>query len=137
MPLRTFWLDGDHDIELVENTTVTDGVTCDVYRFTADAERDLGVVGVRPGCRTPLQRVLAGDSTLEGLLSGRGRLTVTKPDGQVHVHDFADPRAAPVSVGIGDLMQWHADAGAPLVFFEVCAPPYEPGRFQDLPGFAQ
>jgi len=135
VPLRTFPLDGvDQPVEFVETATVTDGVTCDVYRFTGDATRDLGVVEVRPGCRTPLQRVLAGDSTVEGLVAGRGTLTVTRPDGQVRVHDFAGPGAAPVHVHVGDLMQWHADPQTPLVFFEVCSPPYAPGRFEDLPG---
>lgn len=133
MRLETFELYGrDHAVEFVETAIVKEGVTCDVYRFTGDDTRDLGVVEVRPGCRTPMQRVLGGESTIEGLLHGHGVLTVTKPDGQACSYEFADPGEPPVSVDRGDIMQWHANGRTSLVFYEVCAPPYQTGRFEDL-----
>ncbi len=133
MRLQVFELQGHrHAVEYVETSTVTSGVTCDVYRFTADDTRDLGVVQVQPGCRTPMQRVVGGTSTIEGLLRGQGTLTVTKPDGRADTHAFDDPRTPPVSVDRGDIMQWHADGPMPLIFYEVCSPPYEAGRFEDL-----
>ena len=133
MRLQTFDLDGDrYDVEFVATSQVKEGVTCDVYRFTDDATKDLGVVEVLPGYRTPLQRVLGGESTLEGLLRGQGQLTITKDGGQVYVYDFRDPGMFPVSVDRGDLMQWYANGPMPLVFYEVCTPPYEAGRFADL-----
>jgi mannose-6-phosphate isomerase-like protein (cupin superfamily) len=131
--LQTFDLHGDSwDVEFVATSQVKEGVTCDVYRFTDDATKDLGVVEVLPGFRTPLQRVLAGESTIEGLLRGQGKLTITKDGGQVRVYDFHDPGRPPISVDRGDLMQWHANGSMPLVFYEVCTPPYEAGRFADV-----
>ncbi len=38
-----------------------------------------------------------------------------------------------VVVGVGQIMQWTAPEDTDLVFYEVCDPPYQDGRFEDLP----
>ena len=40
--------------------------------------------------------------------------------------------SVPVTVGIGELMQWEADKDLRLVAYEVCFPPYKDGRFESL-----
>ncbi|OZV77350.1 hypothetical protein CA850_23115 [Micromonospora echinospora] len=120
------------EVEYVETTPVTDGVTCDVYRFRDSEAYDLAIVEVRAGKRTPLQRVLTGTETIEGHLAGRGTLTVRAPNGRETAYRFPAERATPVAVAVGEIMQWHADSGETLMFFELCAPPYTDGRFEDL-----
>jgi hypothetical protein len=39
---------------------------------------------------------------------------------------------APMAVEVGQIMRWRADTGEALVFFELCAPRYAEGRFEDL-----
>ena len=36
-------------------------------------------------------------------------------------------------VEIGEIMQWQADENESLVVFEICFPPYQDGRFENLP----
>jgi len=113
---------------------VKKGVVCDVYSFKDDDSRDLAVVKVEKGFKTPLQRVLKGDSTTEGFVSGKGELSVTTQDGEIKTYQFDDDNTGqPVLVGVGEQMQWHANGDTNLVFYEVCSPPYEDGRFENLP----
>jgi hypothetical protein len=120
-------------VDFIETTPVARGVVCDVYAFRNDQSQDLAVVTVQRGCHTPLQRVMQGDETLEGLLSGHGTLMVQSEDGSVEYHRFthAKQRQA-IAVRIGQLMQWHADGEGSLVFFEQCRPPYADGRFENI-----
>jgi hypothetical protein len=112
-------------------------VECDVYAFANDGFRDLAIVRVKAGAKTPLQRVLRGLSTIEGLYGGSGTLTVRRDDGRKRLYRFEagdDPKKmAGVTVQIGQVMQWAADKGEDLVFYEICDPPYEDGRFENLP----
>jgi hypothetical protein len=119
-------------VEFVGTIDVKAGVICDIYKFTNDLSRDLAIVRVLPGYRTPLQRVVGGDDTIEGGMSGQGVLTITSMDGSVLVYTFRDVAMAPVSVRHGELMQWYADTDEQLVFYEICSPPYEQGRFEDI-----
>jgi hypothetical protein len=120
-------------ISFVETTHVVDGVDCDVYSFIGDTSKDLGVVKISPGSKTPLQRVLKGDRTVEGYVSGKGKLTITKTDGKQEVYVAEGESQKPVvTVGIGELMQWEADEKVGLVAYEICFPPYEDGRYEDL-----
>lgn len=69
-------------------------------------------------------------------MSGGGTLTVWSTDGAPQAYifepgDMTDKKG--VEVAKGQLMQWSADKGVDLVFYEVCTPPYEDGRFEDLP----
>jgi hypothetical protein len=69
----------------VETTHVAEGVECEVYTFVENEGRDLGIIKIEPGMKTPLQKVLKGEKTIEGYLSGKGKLTITKPDGTQEV----------------------------------------------------
>jgi hypothetical protein len=118
--------------EYVETLEIRPGVVCYSHRFVNDRARDLAIVHVLAGHSTPLQRVLSGEETLEGFVSGRGILTVIAVDETVAVYAYPGCELHAVSVSRGELMQWQADSIVDLVFFEVCAPPYTQGRFEDL-----
>jgi len=130
--LDSFSLSGqDESITYVETVWVKEGVECDVYVFDDDDTRDLGIVRVAKGSSTPLQRVKGGDLTIEGHISGKGKLVVSRANGNKELYSFSDSQPArPVEVNIGDTMRWTAEED--LVFYEVCEPPYEDGRFLDL-----
>jgi len=122
----------EQPVSFVETMHVTDGVDCDIYTFVGDSSKDLGIIRISPGSKTPLQKVLKGDKTIEGYVSGKGKLTVTKADGTQEVHNAGESEKPVVSVGIGELMQWEADKEADLVAYEICFPPYEDGRYENL-----
>ena len=113
---------------------VTDGVDCDIYAFFGDTSKDLGIIRISLGKKTPLQKVLKGDRTIEGYISGQGKLTITKFDAtkQVHVADNKSKEPIVVTVGVGELMQWEADNNSDLVAYEICFPPYEDGRYENI-----
>ena len=121
-------------ISFVETTKVATGVECDVYTFDGDNSKDLGVIRIEPGFKTPLQRVLKGNRTIEGYVSGKGRLVIAKPDGTQEKHSVDNNTQKPfvVAVAIGEKMQWQADKDSPLVAYEICFPPYEDGRYENL-----
>lgn len=119
-------------VKYVETQLVKDGVECDIYTFDANTSRDLAVVRVAKGFKTPLQKILKGDETIEKYVKGTGTLTVTNADGSEIVHTFPnEAHQDEVVVGIGQTMQWAANED--LVFYEICTPPYEDGRFENLP----
>lgn len=120
-------------VSFVETLTVKDGVECDVYSFNDDSSKDLAVVRVTGGTKTPLQQVVSGVTTTEGYLAGKGTLTIRSPDGQVASFDFDEQNQGEVLVEVGQIMQWKAAPDGELVFYEVCVPPYEDGRFENLP----
>lgn len=121
-------------VEFVETTKVAEGVKCDVYKFIGEKKKDLGIVKIEPGCKTPLQKVLKGEKTIEGYVSGSGKLTVTRKNGEVETFDVVDKPTEYLSVlvDIGDKMQWEASPDSKLLAYEVCFPPYEDGRFENL-----
>ena len=121
-------------VDFVETTNVVNGVTCDVYKFTGDDSKDLGIIRIDPGHKTPLQKVLGGVKTIEGYVSGSGKLTITKSNGRVETHTVTDKpdEYLSVPVEIGDTMQWEASPNSRLVAYEVCIPPYQDGRYQNL-----
>lgn len=134
-PIKSFNFEGkEQPVSFVETTHVTDGVDCDVYTFIGDQSKDLGVIRISPGSKTPLQRVLKGERTIEGYLSGKGKLTITKPDGKQEVYVAKGESKEPiiVTVGIGELMQWEAGEEVGLVVYEICFPPYEEGRYENM-----
>ena len=132
-PLGQITIDGEtEDIEFVESSTVTTGVEAHVYAFANDISKDLAVVEVKAGHNTPLQKILSGDETIEGYTSGAGSLVVTHADRTTKTYNFPSDDNKQVALGVGDVMQWFADSEQGLVFYEVCKPPYEDGRFEDL-----
>jgi len=133
--LHTFEFDNKvQPVSFVETTKVTTGVECDVYKFDGDNSKDLGIIRIEPGFKTPLQRVLKGDKTIEGYTSGKGKLVITKPDNAQKEYPVNNDTQKPftVTVAIGEKMQWQADKDSPLVIYEICFPPYEDGRYENL-----
>jgi len=133
--LENFKFEGKKEsVSFIETLHVTDGVDCDVYAFVNDKEKDLGIIRIRPGYRTPLQKVLKGDRTIEGSISGSGKLTVIKSNGKrvIFKTEKEPKRPIVVNIGIGDVMQWEADKESTLVAFEICFPPYKEGRYENL-----
>lgn len=133
--LNTFDFDNKTQlVSFVETTKVTAGVECDVYKFDGDNEKDLGVIRIDPGFKTPLQRVLKGDKTIEGYMSGKGRLVITKPDNVQKEYPVGNntQKSFVIAVAIGEKMQWQADKDFPLVAYEICFPPYKDGRYENL-----
>ncbi len=120
-------------VEYEESDIVCRGVMCHVYKYKETDEEDLAIVDVKPGASTPKQRILEGESTLEGYVRGEGVLLVEDADGVVTQYNFdeANQTVNPVAVNIGQTMQWVAGANG-LTFSEVCRPPYSDGRFEEL-----
>jgi len=132
--LKSFNFEGNEQlVSYVETMHVVEGVDCEVYTFDGDSSKDLGIIKISYGCKTPLQKVLKGDKTIEGYVSGRGKLTITKPEGKQEIY-IAEEASEPISVvvEIGELMQWEADKDSDLVAYEICFPPYEDGRYQNI-----
>ena len=130
--LREFG-DPGSPVTFIEYVKVKDGVDCDVYSFDDDQNKDLAIVTVAQGVKTPRQRVVSGVTTIEGYLSGKGTLSVESPNGHVEIIYFDEQNPGTVMVEVGDVMQWTADPDSELVFSEVCVPPYQEGRFENLP----
>jgi mannose-6-phosphate isomerase-like protein (cupin superfamily) len=132
--LGSFVVDGKpRPVRFVETQKVKEGVECDIYSFVDDSSRDLAVVTVKPGYKTPLQRVLSGDKTVEGIISGEGALTIRKQNGEPRAYEFKNGENKDgVVVQVGQIMQWEAGRNSDLVFYEVCYPPYQDGRFENL-----
>ena len=120
----------DRSVEFIETMDVAEGVECDVYKFVNDDSCDLGIIRIKPGCETPRQIVLMGDETIEGFFTGKGKLSIIFADGREK--EFDTLNGLEVKVGIGDKMQWIAAGNSELVAYEICKPPYEPGRFKNL-----
>lgn len=118
-------------IEFIETTEVTDGVECDIYKFVGDNTKDLGIIRIDANCKTPLQKVLKGDRTTEGFVSGAGKLIVSK-NGEDSIYKVKDGDSLSVNVEIGETMQWMADENRSLKVYEICFPPYEDGRYENL-----
>ena len=85
---------------------------------------------VAAGHKTPLQRIVKGDKTIEGYLDGQATLTVTRPDNSQSVATYPGNAELEASVAVNDTLQWSADTN--LTFYEICWPPYEDGRFENL-----
>lgn len=119
-------------VRFIETQTVKEGVECDIYVFTADSSKDLAIVRVAKGYKTPLQRVLLGDRTIEGFYDGVGTLTVRSASGQTDEYAFNPSDNKEVVVEVGQIMQWYANGDTDLTFYEICEPPYADGRFENL-----
>jgi hypothetical protein len=134
-PLKSFNFEGrEQPVSYVETTHVTEGVDCDVYTFDGDPSKDLGIIRISPGSKTPLQKVLTGDRTIEGYISGLGKLTVIQVDGKRRVYEMKNVgnEVIEVDIKIGEFMQWEADKNSSLLVYEICFPPYQTGRYENI-----
>jgi hypothetical protein len=123
----------DRQVIYTETIPVKDGVECDTYSFVGDDTEDLGIVRVARGFKAPMQKILQGDKTTEGYFAGKRTLTIRGQDDTDKSYSF-DPTSSnkEVEVQIGQIMQWTAPNDADLIFYEICDPPYQDGRFEDL-----
>ena len=89
--LSSFVVDGQTlSVRFVETQTVKEGVKCDIYSFVGDKSMDLAVVTVLPNHKTPMQRVLSGNKTIEGFISGEGTLSILGRDRKLKTYNFKD-----------------------------------------------
>lgn len=105
--LDSFQWDGkSQPVSFIETIDVTTGVQCDVYTFDGDNTKDLGIIRIEPGFKTPLQKVLKGDKTIEGYISGKGKLVITKADKTKVEYTVDEQTQKPfeVEVAIGEKM---------------------------------
>lgn len=117
-------------VTFIEALAVKEGVMCEVYSFNGSLEKDLGVVTVAGNARTPLQKILKGIKTIEGYVEGEGKLTVIQANRETAEYIFPGAQNE-IELHVGDTMQWAA-ADVGLVFYEICYPPYEDGRYENL-----
>ena len=117
--------------EFIESSEVFPGVVCDVYLHPETQERDLGIIYIEAGKKTKPQKVLSGEETIEGYISGTGRLVILKPSGEQLVFEVGpENEGFSHTIEVDDIMQWQAEED--LVVFEICYPPYTDERFQNL-----
>lgn len=116
-------------VKYLESSSVVAGVECDVYEFSDDPSCDLGIVTIAAGAKTPRQRVVRGEKTIEACVSGAGILQVTFASGEDREYQFSST-TEPVIVRVGETMQWRAETA--MVISEICYPPYAEGRFENL-----
>lgn len=121
-------------ITLVNKIQITEGVECDAYAFAGDdTEKDLGIIRIQPGAKTPKQKVLAGEKTIEGYVSGKGTLTIKRGVSEaIYWVGGKENKPFSVQVNMGDIMQWEAAPDSQLVAYEICFPPYKDGRFENI-----
>lgn len=132
-PQQEFDFEGSSlPIQYIETQDVKEGVVCDVYTFEGGSDKDLAIIRIKPGAKTPLQRILQGEKTVEGYISGKGRLVITRNSGKEEVFEVSDKKPFSTTAMIRDIMQWHADSDSDLVAYEVCIPPYQDGRFENI-----
>lgn len=130
-PLINFEFEGTIlKVSYIETMKVAEGVTCDVYRFDDDGTKDLGIIRISSGCKTPLQKIIKGNRTVEGYVSGDGKLIVSG-NGDEKVYKTIKGEKLQVDVKIGETMQWQAGE-EDLFVYEICFPPYEDGRYENL-----
>lgn len=116
-PINIFRYEGiDYDVERIETTYPNDDVECDVYKFVDDASRDLAIIYIKPHGKTPRQKVLLGEETTEGYMSGAGVFLHNDT-----VYRVSDGDTREFRVGSGDVMQWQAGEDG-LTCYEVCTP---------------
>lgn len=115
--MESFNFEGKNSLVVfVETMEVDEGVECDVYEFVGDKSKDLGIIRIKAGCKTPLQKVLKGTRTIEGYISGKGGLAIIGRGGKEKIYN-AEKRFE-VEVKIGELMQWQAAPDSDLEVIE-------------------
>lgn len=55
--IKSFNFEGEEQsVSFVETMHVTDGVDCDVYTVDGDKSKDLGIIKIKPGKKTPYKK---------------------------------------------------------------------------------
>lgn len=131
--LEKFFFNGKSLSGIYRTTSeIVEGIKCDTYSFTDDPTRDLAIVRVRAGCKTPLQKVVGGTETLEGYIHGKGKLTIHENGHTESIrYESEKDSKQPITIVVGTTMQWTAEEDSDIEFYEICTPPYEEGRFKN------
>lgn len=134
MKLQTFTFQGkEQKVSYIETTeNVAPGVDCDVYAFIDDHTKDLGIIKMGPFAKTPAQRIEKGDATIEGYLKGNCTLYVST-NGNVSKFVCSDGTELEMVIRKGSVMQWKNNSDLPAEVYEICFPPYQDGRYTNLP----
>jgi len=122
-------------VEFIEKSFVKEGVVCDVYSFQNTQDKDLGIINITKGSRSPRQLVVDGDQTYQIYRKGIGYLRIWSNENSKepsHVYTFPGDEVE-ILVRQGEVMEW--EALEDLEFAEVCIPPYKDGRFKNLENF--
>lgn len=119
------------EVGFIETIQVVDGVECDVYEFTWDTTKDLWIIKIAKNSCTPKQLVLKWGKTIEGYVSWKWKLVVEK-EAVIQEYNTTQGEELEVIVNVWEKMQWFSDSDSELVAYEICFPPYEDGRYQDL-----
>ena len=117
-------------VTYIETLNVKDGVVCDVYAYDGDKEKDLGVITVAPNTCTPLMKILRGDRTIDGFISGKGVLTIVRATGEV-IKYTPQNEGEEFEMLVNETVQWCSE-GEELNFYEICYPPYHDGRYENI-----
>ena len=112
-------------ISFIETIQVKDGVSCDVYSFKDDISKDVAIISVDTGSKTPLQKILQWDETIEWYISWHWELTI-----DTTTYTFPGSKKTEINVKVGEKMQWKSVKD--LVFYELCTPPYKDWRYQNI-----
>lgn len=125
-------------VEFVETQEVCQGVLCHVYKFLeAETSRDLAVIQIKSGHKTPVQIVQDGDITIEGFVEGNGSLIILR-NGEISKIEiyttikYKELMSKGIELKVGDIVQWQANLESDLVAYEICYPPFQEGRFRNL-----
>ncbi len=120
-------------VEFIETIKVKLGVVCHVYKFKNRSNCDLGIIEISKGENTPKQKILKGDRTIEGYISGSGELVVQNQNKTPESYKVGNKNQEfQIDLVVDDIMQWTANVNEELTCFEVCFPAYEEGRFLNL-----
>jgi hypothetical protein len=133
--LMFFWWENRFQpVKFVETEQIVKGVERDAYSFIGDSTKDLGIIRIQPGFKTRRQRIRQGERTIEGHISGTGKLIIERVNGEKEVYKFDDKRKnkPEITVNIDDIMQWLTAPDSPLIAYEICFPPYKEGRYEEL-----
>ena len=121
----------DRNPIFVESSEVQNSVICDVYSFDTLSEisnSDLGIVVIESDYSTPLQRILTGEKTIEGHISGSDYLVVDTGTLDQKKFEVQADCTFEITLNIGQTMQWFSTSD--LVIYEICYPKYSDGRFK-------
>lgn len=131
------WKNKSQSVNFIETEQVTKGVEYNVYSFIDGLTKDLGIIRIQPGFRTPLQKVLLGEKTIEGYVSGKGTLLIIRANSEEEIHEVSNQPESKFEtiVNIGNLMQWQAATDSHLTAYEICFPPYKDGRYEEVEQF--
>jgi len=110
-------------VKFIKTSQVIEWVECDVYEFIGDESKDLWIIRIQAWFATPKQRILKWEKTYEWWMSGRWKFLVNDVEYNIEEENV-------FTVWVGDIVQWVADTD--MVCYEVCYPPYEDGRFENL-----